>query len=360
MYSRVRNVLFGVLSGLIIMSFCVSDISAQQKGKRKKSSSTVQKTQPHDQHTTPVDTNVDTNPRPGQPGHKPHKEWQGDYPTTAALLNFKVVRTIQPPQNFIGNLTYDSESGRLWLISLGPPTSTNGPSMLYEMDINNGKILAQAEMPFKGDFGDPVFIDGYLYQGIFHESKLYKVAVDKENFGKIVSTVPLPTLNELNLVDESHPLPFIEFGGVGVTPDKKIILHADDVGEFITVEPSTGRLLHRVRTLKALGGLDAVASHKGETLVLANSDPRGGYCALSFPPAISRTPEQKDISWALLNGRTGEVLASIRTQNSRAFAGTVTLLKHEQIPNTAFGKFTFLATGEEGILQIEWTPVVEN
>jgi hypothetical protein len=232
--------------------------------------------------------------------------------------------------------------------------------MLYEMDIRDGKILSQAEMPFRGDFGDPVFIDGFLYQGIFHESKLYKISVDKANFGQIVATVPLPTLNDLNLVDESHPLPFIEFGGVGVTPDKKIILHADDVGEFITVEPSTGRLLNRVRTLKALGGLDAIAGAKGEMLVLANSDPRGGYCALSFPPAISRTPEQKDISWALLNGRTGEVVASIRTQNSRAYAGTLSLMKHEPVPNSAFGRFTFLATGEEGILQIEWTPVVDD
>lgn len=357
MYTEFRKVLLGTaIVALAIASLLVVEVDAQRKGsgQRNKKSSKSQKDQ------VQQNKNVDTNPRPGQPGHKPHKEWQGEYPTAAALKNFKIVKTIKPPQNFLGNLTYDRETGRLWLVSLGPPSNTNGPSMLYEMDIRDGKILAQAEMPFKGDFGDPVFIDGHLYQGIFHESKMYKISVDSKNFGQIMSTVSLPTLTDLNLVDESHPLPFIEFGGVGVTPDNKIILHADDVGEFITVEPSNGRLLHRVRTLKALGGLDAVAGIKGETLVVANSDPRGGYCALSFPPAISRTPDQKDISWALLNGRTGEVLASIRTQNSRAYAGTLALIKHEQIPNTAYGRFTFLATGEEGILEIEWTPVVDQ
>lgn len=296
------------------------------------------------------------NPRPGQPGHQPHKEWQGDYPTLEALKNFKVVRSFNPPAGFLGNMAYDRESGRLWLISLGPPANTKNSSVLYEVDPANGKVLAQAKMPFQGDFGDPVFIDGHLYQGIFHESKLYKISTAAKDFGKIVKTVPLPKLVDLNLVDEAHPLPFIEFGGVGVTPDKNILFHADDVGEFIVVSPESGKLLSRVRTLKALGGLDVATGPQGDMLVLANSDPRGGYCALSFPPAISRTPEQKDISWALLDGKTGEVLASIRTQNSRAYAGTVALMKHEQVAHTPYGRFTFLATGEEGILTIEWTP----
>lgn len=352
MRSRVINTLRLGLAGLLIGGLCGSATMAQQKGKARKAAAQKQ--------TVAQQQKADTNPRPGQPGHKPHKEWQGAYPTREALKNFKVVKTIRPPENFLGNLTYDMESGRLWLISLGAPANTKTPSTLYELDINDGRILAQKEMPFRGDFGDPVFIDGFLYQGIFHESKMYKISTEKETFGNIVTVLPLPTLNDLNLVDESHPLPFIEFGGVGVTPDKKIILHADDVGEFITVDPQTGKMLNRVRTLKALGGLDAVAGPKGETLVIANSDPRGGYCALSFPPSISRTPEQKDVSWALLNGKTGEVVASIRTQNSRAYAGTVSLMKHETVNGTPFGRFTFLATGEEGILQIEWTPVAEN
>lgn len=298
------------------------------------------------------------NPRPGQPGHREHVEWQGAFPTLEALKGFKVIRSIKPPNGFLGNLTYDVASGRLWLISLGPPTNTKGPSMLYEIDPMTGKVLAQAEMPFKGDFGEPVYIDGYLYQGIFHESKMYKiVAGDRANLGKIVKSIPLPTINDLKLVDEAHSFPFIEFGGVAVTPDKNIMFHADDVGELITIDKETGKILARARTIKAMGGITAVNGAKDELLVLGNSDPRGGYCALSYPPALSRSPEQRDISWALLDGRTGEVLASIRAQNSRAYASTVELMKQEKVPNTPFGRYTFLATGEEGILIMQWTPI---
>lgn len=72
-----------------------------------------------------------------------------------------------------------------------------------------------------------------------------------------------------------------------------------------------------------------IGGPKRELFVLANSNPRGGYGALSFPPALCRTPGQKDISWALVDGKTGEVLASIRTRNSRAYAATVAMMKSE-------------------------------
>src|SRR5207253_11412184 len=104
------------------------------------------------------------------------------------------------------------------------------------------------------------------------------------------------------------------------------------------------------------GGITAVKGAKEDLLVIGNSDPRGGYCALSYAPALSRSPEQRDISWALLDGQTGEVLASIRTQNSRADASTVSLIKQEKIPNSPYGRYTFFATGGEGVLVIEWAP----
>jgi hypothetical protein len=297
------------------------------------------------------------NPRPGQPGHEQHREWEGKYPTPATINDFKVVRTFAPPEGFIGNLTFDQASGRLFLVSLGPPTNTTGPSTLYELDPATGKVLAQAMMPFKGDFGQPVYLDGHLYQGVFHESKMYKVAVGGEaGFGAIVKSIPLPTINDLKLVDEAHSFPFIEFGGVTVTPSRKIMLHADDVGEYITIEPETGAILERARTIKAMGGIAGVGDSQGRFLVVANSDPRGGYCALSYPPALSRSDEQKDISWALTDGRTGDVLASLRTQSSRAYASTIAMVKHEELAGAPYGRFTFLATGEEGILEIEWTP----
>lgn len=299
----------------------------------------------------------DPSPRPGQKGHRTHKEWQGAYPTIDSQSDFTVVRTFAPPDGFLGNLTYDRESSRLWLVSVGPPTNVHGPSTLYELNPTTGDVVAKKAMPFKGDLSEPVFIGGFLYQPSFHESRLYKISVDPgPSFGSIVATIPLPTLVDLKLGDEAHPVPFIEFGGVTVTPDKNLMIHADDVGELITIDQSSGAILRRVRTLKALGGITSVPGEKDQFYVLGNSDPRGGYCALSFPPALSRTPDQKDISWALLDSNTGEVLASIRTQNSRAYASTVELLSHEHVPGAPYGRLTFLATGEEGILTIQWTP----
>jgi len=299
---------------------------------------------------------TDPNPRPGQPGHYNHEEWQGDYPSATAGGDFDVVRTLPLPEGFLGNVAADPETGRIWLVSFGPPTAP-GPSTVYEIDPRNGDVLRRAELPLKGDLSSPVYLDGHLYQGVFHESKMHKIVVDDaERFGEIVATVDLPKLADLNLVDEAHPMPFIEFGGVGVTPDGNLVIHADDVGEFITLDPDDGSIVARTRTLKALGGIFAAHRGEGDYLIVGNSDPRGGYCALSYPPALSRTPEQRDISWAVMDGASGEVLASVRRQNSRAYASGVSLLRYEQANGAPYGKFAFLATGEEGLLEIEWTP----
>lgn len=299
-----------------------------------------------------------TNPRPGQPGHQEHIEWQGDYANPEAYGDFEVLRTFAPPNGFLGNLTYDMDSQRLFLVSLGPPTN-EGPSTLWELNPKNGEILAQAEMPFQGDFGEPIFLDGHLYQGVFHESKMYKVSVDGKSFGKVLKSIDLPTINDLQLVEEAHSYPFIEFGGVTATPDGNLMIHADDVGEYITIDKDSGKILARSRTIKAMGGITGVTADLGDDspfYVVANSDPRGGYCALSYPPLLSRSPEQKDISWALTDGRNGEVLASVRRQGSRAYAGTVSLTGWQEVEGAPYGSFTFFATGEEGILEIQWTP----
>ena len=296
------------------------------------------------------------NPRPGQIGHRGHEEWQGEYPSLKALDSLKVTARLAPPAGFLGNLAYDDEGGRLFLVSLGPPSNPTGSSALYEVDPKVGKVRRQAKLPFLGDLSSPVFIDGHLYQAVYHESKMYKIALEGRSFGKIVKEIPLPTLNDLKLTDESHPVPFIEFGGVTATPDKQIMIHADDVGEFITIDRESGKLLKRVRTLKALGGVTGTRGPSGTFYVIGNSNPRGSYCALSYPPSVSRSPLQKDISWALLDGDTGEVLASVRRQNSPAYASTVALVKHEAVTGAPYGRFVFLATGEEGILTLEWTP----
>jgi hypothetical protein len=308
----------------------------------------------HQRASAPVTSS--SNPRPGQLGHRSHEEWQGQYPSLENLQAFKVTGKIAPPDNFLGNLAYDQGADRLFLVSMGPPTNPIGSSMLYELDRTSGKVKAQAKMPFLGDLSSPVFVDRFLYQPVYHESKMYKVATDPARFGKIVKTINLPTLSDLKLADESHPVPFIEFGGVTVTPDKQIMFHADDVGELITIDRESGKVLKRVRTLKALGGITGAAGPGGTFYVIGNSDPRGSYCALSYPPAISRSATQRDISWALLDGESGEVLASIRRQNSPAYASTISLVKHEDKAGTPYGRFVFLATGEEGILTMEWTP----
>jgi hypothetical protein len=268
----------------------------------------------------------------------------------------KVLRSFAPPSGFIGNMAYDTVSNRLWLVSLGPPTNSTGQSMLYELDPTTGRVLRQASLPLRGDLAEPVYLNGHLYQGAYHESRLYKInTAIGANFGKIDAVIKLPTINDLKLVNERHQYPFIEFGGVTVTPENKLMIHADDVGEYITIDPVTGDLLNRVRTIKAMGGIEGTKDKQGRFLVVGNSDPRGGYCALSYPPSVSRSPRQKDISWALTDGRTGEVLASRREQNSKAYASTLALRRHDEVPGTPYGRFTLFALGEDGILEIEWT-----
>jgi hypothetical protein len=298
-------------------------------------------------------SSADGNPRPGQEGHQHHATFQG----SSTPQQFSVVRVIEPPDGFRGNLTYSQDEARLWLISLGPPVSKDQPSTLYELDATTGDVLRTAEMPFTGDFGSPVYVDGYLYQGLFQESKMYKIDVTPgANFGKIVDVFDLPTINDLNLQNEEHPYPFIEFGGVTASPSGNIILHADDVAMLITIDKDTGELLDRVPTQKAMGGIASTPMY-GETFyVLANSDPRGGYCALEFGTSDRRSPEQKDVSWLIVDGKSGETLASMRRLDSRAFASTVTLVRHELVEDAPYGQFTFLATGEDGILEFEWIP----
>lgn len=293
----------------------------------------------------------------GQPGHRAHQTFLGN----TVPQDFHVVRVIKPPAGFRGNLTFSEEENRLWLVSLGPPATNNPPSKLYELNPVTGAILASAEMPFTGDFGEPVYVDGYLYQGLFQESKMYKISVKHgDDFGKIVGVIDLPTMNDLKLIDESQPYPFIEFGGVTVNPFGNIVLHADDVGMLLTIDKNTGKLLERVPTQKAMGGIASTALIGEETFyILANSDPRGGYCALEFGSSERRSPEQKDISWLVVDGRTGNTLASMRSLDSRAFASTVSLVEHTEAEGAPYGQFTFLATGEEGILVLEWTPAVD-
>lgn len=297
------------------------------------------------------------------------------HPEAPTLDEFKIVRIFRAPENFNGNVTYDRETNRLWLLSIGPPANTKGPSMLYELDPANGKVLGQTRMPFLGEFGAPVYVDGFLYVGIPFESKLYKVSVARETLGQIVKTIDLPKLAELKLTDdEPYRFPFLNFAGLALAADKNILLPADDVGMLITVDRETGQILKQVRTLKGLAGATAVPGPNQEWFVIGNTDPESTLlkadsrkfmfrAAHGFtPPYAIRTevPCQRygarDINWALLDSGTGEVLASMLQQCSRAAAGSVALMKYEKLARTRYGRYTFLATGDEGILTVEWTP----
>ena len=45
----------------------------------------------------------------------------------------KVRRVLVAPPGFKGTVTYDAASGRLFLVSFGPPANVRGKSTLYEL-----------------------------------------------------------------------------------------------------------------------------------------------------------------------------------------------------------------------------------
>jgi hypothetical protein len=144
------------------------------------------------------------------------------------------------------------------------------------------------------------------------------------------------------------------------------MFYADDIGEFITLDRESGEILRRVKTLEGLGGITAVKGPKGEFLVLGNYDPLESTLQAEFRKFMFRAahgtmpmllrPKEKTMSWVLLDAQSGELLASITHQASRVYAGSVALLKQEHLSESPYGKLTFLATGEEGILTLEWLP----
>lgn len=279
---------------------------------------------------------------------------------------FRIVRILEPPVGFKGNLAYDRESGRLWLMSFGPPANTKGPSRLLEVDPEDGKVLQAAQMPFLGEFGAPVYIEGSLYQLIAHESKVYRISVQAESFGEILDEIPLPTLNDIEY-DGEEPLrfPFISFRGLSRTPEGQLLAHAQDLGEFFVLDRTTGEVRERVQTLRALGGIAATPGKGGSILVLANSDPvRAAFeyqvRRMMFRAEHGIVPSvrygKEALHWVLLDARSGEILASLRRLDPETDAGSITLVDHRPVSGAPFGRFTFLATGDDGVFTLEWTP----
>lgn len=283
---------------------------------------------------------------------------------------FRVVRVIHALTGFKGGMTFDPESGRLFLISYGPPANIKGPSILYEMEPTEGRVLRTKVMPFEGELPSPVYRGGVLYQPVHHESKLYRIDVRPgPEFGAILGHVPLPGLDQIELAaDTVYRFPFVAFRGATRTPGGALLLHAQDLGELVEVDPETGRFVKRTPTLKGLGAIAAVpggGDADGRTLLLAASDPvqaefessvrRFMFRAAHTGPPVARR-YRPDVLWVLLDAGTGDVLASFESVSSRAEAGAVALLRREPVPGTPYGRLVFLAAGDEGLLELEWTP----
>src|SRR5579872_3407482 len=276
----------------------------------------------------------------------PSKYANDPAPKVENSSEFAVRRVTPVPSGFMGVWTYDAASDRLWLLSFGPPANTQGASTLYEVDAESGKILAQARMPFLGECSAAAFSDGFLYVGVPWQSKIYKVmAQDKSVMGKVVGSIPAPTLIELRPgPEEVFRFPFLSFFGLAVTPDHNLLLHAQELGELITLDRETGKVLNRVKTLHALGGITPVPGPNGEFLLLANADPEAAALRAEMrrflfrsnhgitPPSAVRPdmtcgrPEARDIRWVLIDGQTGDLLASTTQQCVRTDAGSVSLL----------------------------------
>ena len=291
-------------------------------------------------------------------------------PAAPETGRFRVVRVIHTLTGFKGGMTFDPGSGRLFLISYGPPANIKGPSILYEMEPAEGRILRQKVMPFQGELPSPVYRDGILYQAVHHESKLYRVDVRPgPEFGAILGEVTLPGLHQIEHdADTVYRFPFVAFRGATRTPGGALLLHAQDLGELVEVDPETGRFDKRTPTLKGLGAIAALpsdAGSDGRTLLLAGSDPvqadfessvrRFMFRAAHTGPPVARR-FRPDVLWVLLDAGTGDVLASHESPDSRAEAGAVALLRRDPVPGTPYGRLVFLAAGEEGLLEIEWTP----
>jgi len=283
---------------------------------------------------------------------------------------FQILRLLDAPSEAPGHLAYDPESNRLWMVTMGPPANTSGPSRLYEIDPVDGRVRATAQLPFLGEFGMPSFLDGRLFLIVHHESTMYEISVAADTFGEIVKETALPTVNEVGH-DGEEPLrfPFIAFKGLTHAGDGSLIAHAQDLGEFFRLDPKTGQAGERVRTLRSLAGISATSGPNGELLVIATSDPiKAAFeyhvrrymfrASHGIVPAVRYG--KKAIHWVLLDGRSGETLASIRRLEPRIEASSVALVGRKDVEGARYGRFEFWATGSEGLFLAQWTPGLKS
>lgn len=343
-----------------------SIITAQQK----KAVKTVKKTPSHLTYEKPSTENQHSD-------HSSHQKTdEGKKNTVSHAEGLKVTKISRLPNQFVGNVIYSPELNRLWLLSFGPPANTKGPSVLFELDPVSGKEIARTTMPFLGEFAAPTYLDNNLYVGIPYESKIYKVSLDKQSFGQVIKTIAVPSLATLKLNDKDEPyrFPFLNFTSVAATPEKNLVLVADDTGYLVHIDKEDGTIIKTLQTIKGLNGAAVVSHGKEVNLFIANQDPetvllkndarrfmfraRHGFT----PPYAVRTETPcerygaRDINWLVLDTATGEVLSASLQSCSRASAGSIAPISHEMISGTRHGLFKFYAIGDEGLVTVEWVP----
>lgn len=289
----------------------------------------------------------------------------------------RVVSTLPVPAGFVGHVACDPASGRVWLVSFGPPANPSGASRLYELDPATGRVLREAGLPLQGSFAPPVAVDGRLYAGVYWESRIHEISTAPGDFGRVLRAIPVPGSAELGLGADGHyRYPFVEFAGLAADADGNLLVQASHAGELITLDRRTGALLRRVPIPAGLGGVTSVPGSR--PLLVANRDPENAAVVdkvmrfdvqparVPVPTKRSRwgsfasRPDAKRVSWLLLDPRTGAVLAASEVADSPAHAASAALLRREEAPGAPFGRFRLLALGAGGLLTLEWTPEPED
>lgn len=279
-------------------------------------------------------------------------------------------RVLPLPDNFKGNIVYDPSADRLFGITLGPPANAQHPSTLYEFDSLTADVIAKAELPFTGRISNPVITNGFLYQAVPHESRLYKIATTTKEFGQIIDSRPLPTLLDLELTKgDLIRFTFIAFSGMTLTNDENWLIQAEDLGQLITVDKHNGSVLNQISTPRSLRGITRVHSTEKPYLILANTDTsdarrkveerrfmyRGIHGIFKLMPDCFKSGERV-VQWSLIDPQTGKIIAETLPLVSRFKAESISFIRHEAVEESKFGRYVFMTTGPDGILIYAWTP----
>lgn len=306
--------------------------------------------------------------------------------------------TVPVPAGFLGNLAWDADSDRLFLVSFGPPSTGWPSSRLLEVDRETGRVLHQADLPFRGSFGTPVVVDGELLQGVYVRSQLFRLGIEEESFGRVEEVARLPRVTDLGDIGARHRLrfPYLEIRSMTPVGEGHMALLSSDIGELITVDakgiakadsatgsahtgsaaadgsaPALLEVVRRVALEPGLSGLARVPSAEG-SWYLTSFDPdasavyskvrgfnaRGSEVDVSAKRSKSafhsRRTGERTVRWILVDGADGQTLATADV-GRWVWSGNLEILAHFDDAGP-LGRFHVLALGPEGLSTLEWVP----